>query len=475
MNNRIKIFIKNLLYAFVAQGLSFILSALMSIIVPKVLSVNDFGYWQLFIFYTSYVGFFHFGFNDGIYLLNGGKNYDELNYNEIGGAFWISFFVQLILGVVFAIICSFFNMDFSRKLVLYSTVIYMLIFNSSFCLGYIFQATNDTKTYSKSVMIDKICFMFLLFFLLLFKINNYIWFIVAYIISKFISYIYSIYYGKEIFFVKNILIRKSIRCYIESVRVGFNLTIASVASMLILGIGRMIIDYVWGIEEFAKFSLVLSLASFAIMFISQVSMVLFPSLRQVSKEQQKNIYYKFRSVLSVVLPMIFVVSIPVKVIMQIWLPEYSNSLNYLILALPICFFDAKMNLLCNTYFKVLREEKYLRKINISSFIFSIVFCSICGFCLKNSVMVLLSMVCAITFRSIVSEMHLAKIMNYSIIYTLICEVMFIVIIMILAVTFIKNDILLFFCILILYCIFLLINKKSLHLTKSLLIGVISKT
>ena len=111
------------------------------------------------------------------------------------------------------------------------------------------------------------------------------------------------------------------------------------------------------LRNLQKFSLVLSLASFAIMFISQVSMVLFPSLRQVSKEQQKNIYYKFRSVLSVVLPMIFVVSIPVKVIMQIWLPEYSNSLNYLILALPICFFDAKMNLLCNTYFKVLREEK----------------------------------------------------------------------------------------------------------------------
>lgn len=53
-------------------------------------------------------------------------------------------------------------------------------------------------------------------------------------------------------------------------------------------------------------------------------------------------------------------------------------------------------------------------------------------------MVLLSMVCAIAFRSIVSEMHLAKIMNYSIIYTLICEVMFIVIIMILAVTFNKK-------------------------------------
>lgn len=101
MNKGTKIFINNLIYAFVAQGLSFFLSALMSIIVPKVLSVNEFGYWQLFIFYTSYVGFFHFGFNDGLYLLNGGKKYEELNYEEIGGAFWISFFVQLILGCIF--------------------------------------------------------------------------------------------------------------------------------------------------------------------------------------------------------------------------------------------------------------------------------------------------------------------------------------------------------------------------------------
>ena len=73
MNKRKKKFIGNLIYAFAAQGLSFALSVLMSIIVPKVLSLNDFGYWQLFIFYTSYVGFFHFGFNDGVYLLNGGK------------------------------------------------------------------------------------------------------------------------------------------------------------------------------------------------------------------------------------------------------------------------------------------------------------------------------------------------------------------------------------------------------------------
>ena len=93
-----------------------------------VLSVNDFGYWQLFIFYTSYVGFFHFGFNDGIYLLNGGKNYDELNYNEIGGAFWISFFVQLILGVVFAIICSFFNYGFFRENLFYTVRLYICLY-----------------------------------------------------------------------------------------------------------------------------------------------------------------------------------------------------------------------------------------------------------------------------------------------------------------------------------------------------------
>ena len=450
MNKRKKKFIGNLIYAFAAQGLSFALSVLMSIIVPKVLALNDFGYWQLFIFYTSYVGFFHFGFNDGVYLLNGGKKYEDLDFQKIGGAFWVSFFVQLVLGGVLFALSSFLNIISARRIVLFCTIIYMLIFNSSFCLGYIFQAVNDTKKYSKSVMIDKICFMIFLAILLVCRVDNFVWFVICYILSKFISYVYCLYYGKKIVFIKNFNIAESIKCYKESVSIGFNLTIASIASMLILGVGRIIIDSVWGIEEFAKFSLVLSLASFAIMFISQVSMVLFPSVG---------------------LPAIFIISVPLKILMQMWLPQYAVSLNYLFFALPICFFDAKMNLLCNTYFKVLREEKYLRKINIISFVLSLLFCGVSGYIFKSSILVLLAMVSAVAFRSIVSEIHLAKLMESSINTTLFFEVLFVILILLISVL-VKNHDFAFFCLsVILYVIFLLFNKKNVNVTKSMILGM----
>ena len=60
-------FFSNLVVAFFAQLISLILSCITSLILPKVFSTMSFSYWQLFIFYTTYVGFFHFGLNDGIY------------------------------------------------------------------------------------------------------------------------------------------------------------------------------------------------------------------------------------------------------------------------------------------------------------------------------------------------------------------------------------------------------------------------
>ena len=48
--------LSNLLYSFFAQGISMCLSIMMSLLIPKMLGIEDFGYWQLFLFYINYVG-----------------------------------------------------------------------------------------------------------------------------------------------------------------------------------------------------------------------------------------------------------------------------------------------------------------------------------------------------------------------------------------------------------------------------------
>lgn len=62
---------RNTMIAFAAQFISLSVSVVMSLLVPKIVGVADYGYWQLFMFYTTYSGFFHLGLNDGVYLING--------------------------------------------------------------------------------------------------------------------------------------------------------------------------------------------------------------------------------------------------------------------------------------------------------------------------------------------------------------------------------------------------------------------
>jgi O-antigen/teichoic acid export membrane protein len=49
-------------------------------LVPKLLSVEDYGYWRLFGLYAGYVGLFHFGFADGALLRWAGRPIDELHH-----------------------------------------------------------------------------------------------------------------------------------------------------------------------------------------------------------------------------------------------------------------------------------------------------------------------------------------------------------------------------------------------------------
>lgn len=74
MNSKVINFIKNFSYTLTSNLLSLLVSTLVILIIPKLLGVQEYGYWQLYIFYSSYVGFLHFGWNDGIYLRYGGKN-----------------------------------------------------------------------------------------------------------------------------------------------------------------------------------------------------------------------------------------------------------------------------------------------------------------------------------------------------------------------------------------------------------------
>ena len=460
MNFKSKIF-KNLLYAFSAQGISLILSIMMSLIVPKLLGVKTFGYWQLFIFYSGYVGFCHLGLQDGMYLRLGGTKYSELNFPLLGMQLKLSILIQAAVGIIGAVVVFFTVNDGSRQFVWFATIIYMLLSSLAGFLGYIFQATNEIKEYSISVMIDKAIFIIMVAALIITKARNFEMFVLFYLTSKAISTVYCMYVGRKVIFSGTYDISKTFKEMWVNICVGINLMIANIASMLILGIGRIMIDSHWGIKEFGKLSFALSLMNFILMFVSQISMVLFPALRGFDEEHIKKVYKNITEVLTVILPLAFLAYIPVKVILIRWVPKYEDSLNYLVLLLPIVTFDGKMNLLCNTYFKVLRKEKFLLKVNLLSMMLSLILSIIGVYIFDNMLFVIIFMVVAIAFRSVLSEIYLSKLMNHRITLNVIQEIFIAAIFMI--ISYNMSALKAFIVFLLVYVVYIIVNFRKLNL------------
>lgn len=458
----------NIIYAFGAQGISMLMSLAMSLFVPKLLSVTNFGYWQLFIFYYGYVGFFHFGLNDGVYLKYGGVDYNRLDKSKIGSQFRLSALFQLLIGLIISIGAYLFIDDANRQFILYATAVCLVINNLALYLGYVFQASNETKLFSISVIIDKAIFLIILLIFLVVRVDNFKVYVYLYLFSKAASLLYCIYKGKEIVFCKCLPFMKTLVEILGNIKIGINLMLANIASTLIIGSARFIIDGKWGIEMFGQFSLSISMINFVLLFLGQVSMVLFPMLRQVDEKNQFKFYLFIRDALSLFLPLAFVAYIPLRFVLGIWLPQYDASLLYLGILLPICTFNGKMNLLCITYLKVFRKEKILLYINLISMVVSCVFAWFGAYVLNSILAVAILLVISIALRSFVSEMYVATMMKFNIIKDIILETLMVCVFMATS-YFLKNHLWYAFGLTLLaYVIFVLLNYKKLYVLKMVL-------
>lgn len=460
-----KKFYSNLLFAILAQFISTLFSLLMYLIVPKYIGNINYAYWQLFLFYSGYAGFFHLGLVDGIYLKLGGNHYEDLNFKSLSSQLKMMTTFQIVIGIIFSITLFLFNVEINRKFVIFSTIVYIIIYCIENYLGFVLQAVNKTQKYSIAVIMEKIISLIVVVVIIYFKIDNYKPYIYTYLLAKLLNVIYLIYNTKEIVFSKVQSIKLTVKECFGNIKIGSILMFSTIASSLVIGSGRMIIDNIWGIEIFGKISFSISMVNMILLFIRQVSMVMFPALRQVTVETQRYVYNMLKKMLEIFLPMVFLVYVPISKILMLWLPEYQESIEYLSIILPICVFDAKMQVLCNTYFKVLRKEKMLLKVNIFSMGMSLFLAIICGYFFNSMIAIVYSMVVTIVIRSVMSEIYLNKVIlndfkNITNITNIFMEIIITIIFMVTINMF--SELISCACVLVSIVIYFIINRKDIN-------------
>ena len=68
--------IKKIGFVAFSNIIKLISSILIAFVIPNLLGLTNYGYYKVFVLYLTYIGLFHFGFIDGIYLKFGGLSYE---------------------------------------------------------------------------------------------------------------------------------------------------------------------------------------------------------------------------------------------------------------------------------------------------------------------------------------------------------------------------------------------------------------
>lgn len=402
-------FIRKMMYALGANLLSLFVSLLTALLVPRFLgeAIEQYGYLQIYLFYTSYIGFFHFGWCDGIFLRDGGKKYSDLDQSVYSGQFWLLTAIQICIGIVI-VFCGVLGRLSEYRFIFIAFAINLIIYIPRTMLAYYLQTTNRIKEYASIATLGRTVYGISILLIISFACKQYEYFVVGDIIGKLFALLLSMWWCRDIVFSRPALLKVVVEEAEKNVSVGCKLMFSNIASMLTTGVVSWGVQQVWNVETYGKVSFSLSVSNLLLTFISAVALVLYPTLRRTEQNSLPKVYTKVRAPLMLSLFGLLLVYYPVRVALVAWLPQYSDSLQYMAILFPMCVYAAKMTLLVQTYMNVFRLEKEMLFVNVVGVLFAVITTIVSVFIMKSLTFAMFSMVASQAFRCAYAEIVLSK-------------------------------------------------------------------
>lgn len=406
---------KGIIYIIVIHIVSFLSTLVIVLVLPKLFSVADYGYWQEYTLYTGYVGLAHLGFMDGIYLKLLGKSYDNLDINILKNNFITQLIIQTLFSLVFCIYCLL-SFDGQKLILLLAVVFSIPIINLRAYFQYILQATGEIKSYSILQVSDRVSLVG--FILLLFLFNkSYIALVVGDLLSKILLLLISMYMCRNIVFFKYKYSFDKDE-FIDTISIGIKIMIANFCGSLLMGISKFFVDGNFSIEMYSQYSLSLTLTSLFVSVLASIGIVLLPYIKNLNDDNKKNTYILLHSLTSLIVLFGMMFYQPVSLILTDWLPNYKSSFELLSILLPILFFESQFNLIDSIYMKALRMEKDLmRNYLVSTFVvYVLTYISLTA--KKDLTYISFALLLSYMIRNILCQTNLLKILHINTISTI---------------------------------------------------------
>lgn len=360
---------KGIVAVLIANIINVFFSLATNFLLPKYLSIESYAGIKEFQLYVSYVGLFHFGFVDGIYLKYGGKNLSKTVNAEFSSDLSTMRFFQLLVTISVLMVSLILN---DRILLFFSLSI--LPQNMANYFKFLYQAIGEFNLYGKAMNLTTIS-TFVLNMVLLFVIrtDNMIWYIFGYVFLYFV--IWAIL-EKE--FNKRHELEKgknfSFSVLVDNIRAGFLLTLGNLSSIFLTSMDRWFVKILMNTTAFAQYSFAVSVENFLNLAITPVTTTLYNYFcRESDKEAQKRVF-NYVVIFATLIP---VAAFPVQFILDVFLVKYIDASKVVFLLFSSQMFYTIIKGIYVNLYKVQRKQKiYFLKliiILIVGFLFN------CGF------------------------------------------------------------------------------------------------
>ncbi len=333
-------------------------SLLTGFVIPRILGVQEYGYFKTFTLYAGYIGLFHFGFCDGIQLIFAGKKYDELNKQKF--VTYTRFFIvfEAIVALIVALV-SLFSLQGNYKFIFLCISVNLILQNVMTYYQYVLQCTQRFKEYSfKNVVYSVLTALGVIGMWVIYKYGDsalvtFKTYVIILLVVYFIMTAWFILKYRDITFGKGAPFKDTWADIRKCFVLGFPLLVANLCSGLILNFDSQFVNLYFSNETYAIYAFAYSVLGMATRLISAVTIVIYPIIKNSSLEKLKDNYHVLVLILLIFVFGCLALYYPLVPVVYWFLPKYTGSLVIFRIILPGLVLSSVVSVIIQNYYKSL--------------------------------------------------------------------------------------------------------------------------
>lgn len=326
-----------------------------TLIIPKYLSVVDYGYWRIFTLYLGYVGFFHLGYNDGLYISWLGKSKENL-MQEFSSALKTLIIFQLILVGTSEWLFSYVPVSQQLKFIGRAFFVQTFFLNIWTFFQFTFQASRQFKILSLLNILRQIALFVGIVTLLVWGRIGYrqltIWQIIVTALICFMSFwVIPSQFRYGTLRISTISLKLFLLLLKKNISLGWHVLIGNFAAVMFFSLDKLLTSSFFSVEEFAMYSLASSFIGVVYLAINTVGTVFLPYLSTMSKELLTNTYLVANKLIIVLWMIALGLYLPLERFIIWYLPLYEASIPIFRILLCTIGFGASIQIVHSNFYK----------------------------------------------------------------------------------------------------------------------------